>query len=143
MKRNAAFFTLFLVMALLFLVFFVLWDGARNELKGSTIMGRAYQDRGALEALDRWDEPATGLKVQLYRGEKGWEALVEETEVDEKGIYVFRVKDAGEYNVKPVTQVPGYPAWGWVTILHDPGNIVTEEGGLYSGPIFLLSQYTG
>ena len=129
--------------------FFSLWQGARDEVNElreelalATIVGRVYQDRGLIEALDHWDVPAENFKVRLYQIQNDENILVGEAIVDETGSYVFRVK-TGAYYVLPVSHIPGYPAWNQIIHLQDSGRIKVEGRGIYLGPIFLLSQYTG
>lgn len=132
---------LFLIILLIFaliaaLVFESLWIAKKDELALARIAGHAYVDSGIIGALDNSDWPVAGLKIQLFEAYEN--VVVKETTVNSNGEYTFTV-EPGTYYVLPVYGVPGYPAWNWITYLRS-GNIRTEEGGLYSGPIFLVRE---
>lgn len=120
------------------------WHDSAQTLKitinENTITGRAYVDHGTIGALDNFDWPATGLKLQLFQLVGKESIPVQETVVGDDGQYRFVVEQPGTYFISPIYAVPGYPAWNSIIRLQSY-NIFVEEGGLdYPGTIFLCQN---
>jgi hypothetical protein len=147
--RNALLIAL-LVMAIVATgVFATLWltakterDELQDQLALATIVGQAYVDHGFVGAFDSSDQPAAGLKVELYKLANGKTIPIQEATVSEDGHYQFII-EPGTYYVLPVNTMPGYPGWSCIIHLYSSGNILAEEGGLYFGPTFLAREDRG
>ena len=145
-KATIASIIILAVAVVLFASFWVNTRDERNELQKelalATIVGYAHIDHFRIEALDESDQPAEGLRIELYQVQTREDILVQEVQVDTNGQYQFTVMEPGMYYVIPVPAIPGYPGWSWITHLR-PGNILVEKGKTYLGPIFLARENEG